>query len=147
MSDAAIATIAGTILQVVVLVIGLLTLWIKIKYGADKAEESVVTTNQKAEEIERKIDDNTAISKLAADSASKAEHQTNGVLTQFRMQMTDHTNRIVTLEAQITAIKSAIDNVKNNVDNTRDEMRGHLQTIGNKLDLISLKGNPPAETK
>lgn len=141
MSDAAIANIVTGIVTIVTLVIGFLTLWVKLKYGAEKAEEAAV----KADIVESKIDANTKISAAAAASAQKAEHQTNGVMTALKAQITDHNSRIIALEAQMAALKVSVDSVKSNIDSTRHEMRGHFQTMTNKLDLITTVKKLPTD--
>lgn len=52
MSDAAIASIVTGVVSVVLSAIGFLTLWVKLKYGADQAEQA----KQKAQAVEGKID-------------------------------------------------------------------------------------------
>lgn len=56
MSDSAVATIVTGLVTMVTLVVGFLTLWVKLKYGADK--------------VERKIDINTALTKAGTEAAS-----------------------------------------------------------------------------
>lgn len=142
MSDAAITTLAAAAVQIVVLIIGLLTLWIKVKYGADRANDAA----KKADEVEQKVDENTAISTLAKDSAAKAEHQTNGALSKFRDTVADHGNRLTSLEKQTASLQTLVEVLTKNIDSTRHEMRGHLQTITSKLDLMALT-KIPAEPK
>lgn len=61
MSDSAIFTICGAVIQVALIVVGFLTLWVKLKYGAEKAEQ-----------IEGKIDDNTHITRTQTKAATAA---------------------------------------------------------------------------
>lgn len=124
----------AAVVQVVLTVIGFLTLWVKIKYGVDKAEEAA--TNAKV--VEGKIDNNTAITTKAKNAAEAAEKQTNGTMSRYESQMSDHHNRISELENQMAAVKVSLDSVTSNVNSTRHEMRGHLQGIASKLDLMAL---------
>ena len=59
MSDAAITVIVAGILQLATIVAGFLTIWVKLRYGVEKAEEAAT----KAQTVEKKIDANTAITK------------------------------------------------------------------------------------
>lgn len=71
MSDAAVATIVSGVVTVVTLSIGFLTLWIKLRYGANQAEKAAT----KAEIVENKLDINTKITKAGikcADDNAKA---------------------------------------------------------------------------
>lgn len=64
MSDTAVIAICGCILQIV----GFLTMWVKLKYGADKAEEAAT----KAKNLEDKLDANTKITKAGVVQATNA---------------------------------------------------------------------------
>ncbi len=66
MSDAAITMIVAGLLQIATMVVGFLTLWIKLKFGAEQAEEA----KKKAERVEKKIDDNTTITRAGTTQAS-----------------------------------------------------------------------------
>lgn len=87
MSEANIAAIITTVVTgavtITTLVIGFLTLWVKLKYGVEKAEEAAT----KAQVVEGKIDNNTVITTAAsiaaatnADNAAKMAEQLNGKL-------------------------------------------------------------------
>lgn len=62
MSDAAIIAIAAGFAQV----IGLFALWIKLHYGVEQAME----TKRKAETIDRKLDENTTITRAGTAAAA-----------------------------------------------------------------------------
>lgn len=62
MSDLAIANLVTGAVTVSTLVIGFLTLWLKIKYGVDRADAG-------SAKIENKIDDNTKITKAGSAAA------------------------------------------------------------------------------
>ncbi len=131
--------------------IGFATLWLKIKYGTEQAAEkatmaadSATEAARKATLVEEKLDQNTVISTQAKDAAQKAERQTNGVMTGYDSHITrlvettvEHHNRIVALEAHIVLLQGSVDAVVKTVDSTRHELRGTLQTITNKLDLLA----------
>jgi hypothetical protein len=64
MTDATIANIVTATVTIVTMVIGFLTLWVKLKYGVDKVQK-----------VEDKLDDNTKVTKdgnVAAESHAKA---------------------------------------------------------------------------
>ena len=138
MSDAAVTSIVTGVITIASMLIGFMTLWVKVRYGIDKAEAaSVEATKQaivKATDVEKKIDNNTVISTSARDAAVKAEEQTNGMMSRYEEQLANHHTRITVLEGQIAVLKASVDTVVKNIDSTRHEMRGHLQTITAKLD-------------
>jgi predicted nucleic acid-binding Zn-ribbon protein len=119
----------------VTMLVGFLTMWLKLRYGAEKAEEAAV----KATAVEKKIDDNTVISIDAKNAAQQAEKQTNGAMSRFDHQVKDHQARIVALEMQLTALRTSVESVVKSVDSTRHELRGHLQAVVNKLDLMAAR--------
>ena len=80
MSDAAVANLITGLVTITTVVVGFLTIWVKLKYGVQKAEEAAT----KAKVVEEKIDNNTAVAaftatvaKVAADNLSE---QINGLL-------------------------------------------------------------------
>lgn len=130
MSDAAISSIVAGVLTLATMVIGFLTLWLKVKYGVDRVNA-----------VEGKIDHNTNLTTQAADAAAKAsEHALTCDEERAKLLrvLNDHDTRIAALEAQIGAIRTSVDAVSRNIDSTRHEMRGHLQTLTSKLDILTL---------
>jgi hypothetical protein len=55
MSDTAIISLAGAAVSIVTTIVTFFTLWIKLRYGVEKAEEGI----EKTEAVEAKLDDNT----------------------------------------------------------------------------------------
>ena len=94
MSDSAVATIVAGIITVVTMVIGFLTLWVKLKYAGSKAEEAA----DKAVIVEKKIDDNTATTKSVDAKTDTIVGQTNGVLTQMRALIDNISERVSKME-------------------------------------------------
>lgn len=149
MSDAAITAIVSGVITVATMVTGFLTLWIKLKYGADKAEEAsehaqkaVNKAEETAKEVTGKIDANTALTAEVKEVATKAsEHAITCDEEKVKMMkvITEHESRIVSIEAQMAAMKASVEGVSRNIDSSRHEMRGHLQTLTNKLDLMSAR--------
>lgn len=158
MSDGAVIAIVTGCVTVTTSLVGFLTLWLKLKYGADKAAEAVV----KAAEVEKKIDANTVITeegaRVAADSAKEAvqtakeakvatesiANKLNGALeakihsaVEDHDLVQEHSSRIVALENKMLAVQATVESVSKNLDSTRHEMRGHLQTITNQLTIIA----------
>ena len=65
MSDAAIANIVTGIVTTVTLLIGFLTLWVKLRYGVEKTEEVA----RRSQQVESKVDHNTLVTKAGTDAA------------------------------------------------------------------------------
>ena len=70
MSDAAIASIVTGIVTMTTIVVGFLTLWLKLRYGEGKTEALA----KKAEVVENKIDNNTLLTKAAGTAAVQNAH-------------------------------------------------------------------------
>lgn len=145
MSEAAIATIVGGCITITTMIIGFLTLWLKLKYGIEKAETAATTAAQvatrRADVVENKLDHNTVVSTEAKDAAVQASEH-SAACDEDRQQlakvMGDHDVRITALEGQMVALKMSVDGVIKSVDSTRHEMRGHLQTVIGKLDILGM---------
>lgn len=136
MSDAAVATLVSGVVTIVTMLVGFLTLWVKLKYGVEKTKD-----------VESKVDHNTALT-------TKIEQQTNGPLSdklaaldvEVASKLENHGSRITALEAKMETMRTAIDSLNGNLNSTRHELRGHLQTITNSLHVLAIKGTPtPAE--
>lgn len=105
------------IVSIVVSVIGFLSLWLKARYGEQKVEEAT-----------KKLDANTAMT-------AKIEKQTNGGLDD---RFADHGSRISALESKVGTIDLKVDAVNKNLDSTRHDIRGHLGTLTNAVNSLTL---------
>lgn len=123
MSDAAITSIVSGAVTVFMSLIGFFTLWAKLRYGV-----------QKVEEASHKVDENTVLTK-------KIDGQTNGGMD---VKFADHAARITTLESEVSSLRVELSSIGKNLDSTRHEMRGHLQSITNSLQILATVRVPPA---
>ncbi len=98
MSDAVVTVLVSGLVQVMVLVIGLLTLLVKLKYGVNEAKESAVLAAEKTIEVEKKIDANMATTESVNLKADMIVDQTNGTLTQMGVLVTQIADRVNKLE-------------------------------------------------
>ena len=121
------AIIIAGLANIIAMVVGLATLWLKLKYRVANVED--------------KIRDNTFVTEQARNAVDKAVEHTEACDEDrahvFKL-LAEHDTRIIALEGQITILKVSVDSVSKNIDSTRHEMRGHMQTLGNKLDLVSV---------
>ncbi len=95
MSDAAVVAIVTGLVTIVTMVIGFLTLWIKLRYGIQQAEDAASKATiavVQAKVVEGKIDDNTARTQVIVE-------QTNGLSSALREEV-EH------LKAEIRSLKS-----------------------------------------
>lgn len=137
MSDAAITIIVTGLVNVATMLVGFLTLWVRLKYGEQKADQAART----AAIINRKVDENTSLTTEVKASAEKASQHVEGCderMKNLNSKLADHDARIAAVEARVTAVQAAAESLGKNVDSTRHEMRGHLQAVVNKLDLLML---------
>lgn len=68
MSDGAVTVVVAGVVQIVVLIVGFLTLWVKLRFDSNKVEE----VSKKTEVVERKLDNNTALTKAGTEAAAKS---------------------------------------------------------------------------
>lgn len=136
MSDAAVTAIVAGVVNVAGLLVGFLTLWLKVKHGVEKVNA-----------VDQKVDVNTALTTEAKDAASRAA-STDAERAGLLKTVADHDTRIASLEAQMAALKVSVEAVDRSVQSSRHEMRSHLQTVTNKLDLLGARqaiAPPPRE--
>jgi hypothetical protein len=137
MSDAGIATIVSGAVTVATMVVGFLTLWVKVRYGFDRSEEA-------KNRIEGKVD-------ATATTALEVNKKLNGgvdssvkeAMRPMVDRLNDHANRINNLEQKMALLRESMDSLGKNVDSTRHEMRGHFQTIANNLAVMAVAGPKP----
>ena len=105
MSDAAVTVLVSGLVQVMVLVMGFLTLWVKLKYGveeardaAGKAEKSAILAAAKVEDVEAKLAANTAMTDSVNIKADTIVSQTNGNIEQMAMLIKQVAERVDKLE-------------------------------------------------
>jgi predicted nucleic acid-binding Zn-ribbon protein len=113
----------------------------KATEAATAAITAVSTAETHAQKLEEKLDLNTNLTeqvKTAAEAVSEHTGACNDEINRLSKMAEDHHLRIAALEVQMASVKLAIDGVSKNVDSTRHEMRGHMQGIVNKLDLLSV---------
>ena len=135
MTDAGIATIVTGVITVATMIVGFLTLWLKLKYGVSKVEEAAVN----AKVVEKKIDDNTTITKAAsvaavsnakraADTAIEAKEATAYMAEQLNGKLEEKINAIVKAQTEpiLAVIKTHIDQDDRNMAEIRDIL-GHLR--------------------
>lgn len=140
MSDAAIATLVTGVLSLATMVIGFLTLWIKLRYGVERTEALA----QKTQTVEYKIDTNTALTragteaatenaKVAATAANEASRKSdniaeklNGVLDdKIRAIVKEHTEPLMAMfrlhveqdDKNMTEIRQALSNLRDRLHN------------------------------
>ena len=98
MSDAAVTTLVFGLVQVTVIVVGFLTLWVKLKYDVKQAKESAIKTAEKVGVVESKINSNTATTEDVNRKADTILEQTNGGLEKMRLLVGKIAERVDKLE-------------------------------------------------
>ena len=142
MTDAAIAAVVTGVVTVTTMVIGFLTLWVKLKYGVEKAEEAV----SKTKAVERKIDDNTVITKaasvaalsnakVAADNAIEAKEASEHISRQLNGNLEEKITAIV--KTQIQPVTELLKVHSEQDDKNMSEIRQALKELKDRT-----RGNP-----
>ena len=98
----------------------------KRQVAAKTATEAKDTAREMAQNIKEKLNG-------GLDSAVESATRPMSDLIQ------SHDARITSLETQMVVLKAAVDGMSKNLDSTRHEMRGHLQVMANKLDIIGMQ--------
>lgn len=94
MSDAAITTLASSLVQIVLTVVGFLTLWVKLRYGVEVSQKAA----NKAQDVESKLDANTVTTESVNAKADTIVKQTNGSFDQVRILVAKIAERVDKLE-------------------------------------------------
>ena len=68
MSDAAVATLVAGLITIATMVVGFLTLWVKLKYGEKKTDE----LTKQSQTVEAKVDANTALTRSGTSAATRS---------------------------------------------------------------------------
>lgn len=156
-SDAGTVSIVTGCVTVFTMFFAWLTLWLKLKYGEEKVvknTEEVVKNTQKVEQNTEKLDQNTekldqntqltVEAKQAAEVFKGHSDACTAEITALSKTSLEHHARIQALEVQVSAMKVTIEAVDKNLSSTRHEMRGHLQAVMNKLDILAATGGTKA---
>ena len=122
-----IASIVTGLVTITTTVVGLMTLWLKLKYKVAGVEDKIQTNTEITQRAER-----------AADRAVEHTEACDEDRAQVFKLLSEHDTRIVSLEAQMASLKVSVDGVSKSVDSTRHEMRTYMQSLTNKLDLVSI---------
>ena len=122
-----IASIVTGLVTITTTVVGLMTLWLKLKYKVAGVEDKIQTNTEITQRAER-----------AADRAVEHTEACDEDRAQVFKLLSEHDTRIVSLEAQMASLKVSVDGVSKSVDSTRHEMQTYMQSLTNKLDLVSM---------
>ena len=127
MSDTAIASLVTGIVTVTTMIIGFLTLWVKLKYGVETAEKVA----KKTEIVEAKLDNNTVITKagnMAAASAvvtattvaNAAANSIDSIASQLNGKLEDKIISIV--KSHTEPILKSVDEIRKSVSDIRNKV-------------------------
>lgn len=148
MSDSAITVIVAGCVQVAVLIVGFLTLWVKLRYGTEQAERAAV----KAQIVEKKIDNNTILTVKGTAAAAETAAEVKATLDKKLNGGLD-----AALKEAVTPVKEALeshmakdaedmaeikDKLSEHVEYTHKRHHDILDAVGvlsNKLTALILK--------
>lgn len=141
MSDSAVATIVAGSITIATMVIGFLTLWVKLRYGVEKAEEVA----RKTAAVEVKLDNNTSLTKegtkAAADNAAtavKTASEAKEAAVQSARMITDKLNGGLDkiLSAMITPVREMLAQHMEYVHLRNHDILNALNPLSTKLDVL-----------
>ena len=130
MSDAAIATVITGLVTVTTIVIGFLTMWVKVKYGNDQTRRMA----ERTESVESKIDDNTRITQAGARSAViNAQAASNAAISakEATDTLSENVNRKLNggLDHAINSALEPIKRLLEDHDEERKDIRSIVETL------------------
>ena len=115
MSDSAVMVLVSGLITITTMIVGFLTLWVKLKYGADKVEKQV-------DVIGKKVDANTEVTlagtseasynaRVAAKTASVAATKVHEINTKLNGELDEKIAKIVgiQLEPLYSTIKAHVE--------------------------------------
>lgn len=143
---AIVTAIVTCIASIATNVLTFLTLWIKLKYGVDKAETAVSNTeaiSKKTDSVLTKVDDNTKITQAAAEEASGAKEVTQSINNKLNGGIDKAINDAIgPIQNMISEHAEKISELNKYVHQRNHEILTALQTQSNKLEsiLILIKG-------
>ena len=123
MSDGAIATIVTGLITITMTVIGFLTLWLKLRYGVTKAEE----TAEKVHTVEKKLDANTVMTAAGVNAAST---KADAIVEQLNGKLEDRIRSIV--KEQLEPIIAMFKIHSDQDDKNTAEIRESIEKLGNR---------------
>lgn len=137
MSDAAItvvvtAVVAGVI-QIVGMVIGFLTLWLKLKQDVQHAKDVALQAREAATTVERKLDENTATTEAMDKKTDTIVEQTNG--------------GTVAMRNLVQELASRVGHLEEHVDVQNEEKLVILRELVNRVDALTSKQQGGSEGK
>lgn len=142
LTDSQVTTVVTGLVTIFLSLIGFLTLWVKLRYGVNKAEEAVVNARASAQTLERKIDETSIVATQVKDHVTSCDDRYRALSE----AIAHHDNRLLALETQVTSIQTgmaavdkSVEAVTDNIRSTRHEIRGSLQTITNQISLLTLQ--------
>ncbi len=130
---AIVTAIVAGVVNIAGMIIGFLTLWLKIKYGAEKAEAAVTkaeaaVVTQAA--LGKKIDDNTKITKAGVEAVSVVAKKLNGGLDEALKEATEPIKeRLAQHEQKITEIAAYHHKAKH-------DLVGAIDAVNTKVVLL-----------
>ena len=141
MSDAAVANIVTGVVTVATLVIGFLTLWVKLRYNTQQAEKAAIESAiavVKATEVEKKIDNNTALTVagtnaaassaiLAANNAAEAKSTAEDINSKLNGRIED------IIEKAVAPIRKTLEDHIAHDHECMTEIRRSLADLQNRL--------------
>jgi preprotein translocase subunit SecF len=131
MSDAAITTVVTGLVTFTTIVVGFLTMYVKLKYGTDKTEEAA----RKVNVVEEKIDQNTVLTKAGTEAAANNARIAARTANEAKVAANDVAEKINgELEEKIRGI------VKEHMVVLADAFDGHMREIKQMLDDLKSSG-------
>jgi len=165
LSDAAIANLVTGLVTIGGMVVGFLTLWVKLKYGVEQAEEAA----RKTQAVEHKIDTNTRLTQSGADQATKTaaiaaetaaqtkdavedmaasiSKKLNGGLDAAISQAVDPVKAVLNDHGQtVQALEAKFDDLTRYVHQRNHDILNAMQTLTNQIAALRCQGDRDKKT-
>ncbi len=158
MSDAAILSIVSSIITVIPMIVGFLTLWVKLRYGVEQATAAKENTDG----VKGQIDDNTAVTKAGlvvaatnAQAAVGAATEAHAAVEQMGKQLSKKLNggidsaiagAVDPIRVALAEHAARVDGLEKYIHDRNHDLLDALHTQSTKVDLLIetiKRGRPP----
>lgn len=142
MSDGSITTIVTGTVTVATLVVGFLTLWLKLRYGVERADSLSRKADSLAAQtgaVKEKLEENTAITKAGAVAATANAKAAAGAAAEAREAAQVLASKLnggvdVAIEAAVKPLRDALQDHVLAHERDMKEVRTALAALGAKID-------------
>lgn len=139
MTDVGMASLVTGLITITGMIVGFLTLWAKLKYGVEKAEEAAT----KVKAVEDKIDENTSLTRTATTAATNAAVNAKTAVQKAQEASTEKLDILHKIEKQTNgaadAMRNLVKDLAERVEKLEDYNRDSSHRMLDAVNTMHLK--------